>query len=111
MDKVVLDLPALWADHHVLRVREALMGLAGVEDVYASAAWKQVLVTYDSKETDQEAIEKTLTEAGYPVGAGAPPVLAVPGVANRDPKWATLGFRMTETNRADREMSGEFRRY
>lgn len=111
MEKTVLDVPALWADHHVLKVREALIGLEGVEDIYASAAWKQVLVTYDSTKTDQEALEKTLAEAGYPIGLGGPRVLAEPGKAHRDPKWATLGFRMTETNRADLEMSGEFRRY
>jgi len=111
MEKVVLDVPNLWADHHVLNVRDALVNLEGVEDVYASSAWKQVLVAYDPAKTDRAAIEKALAEAGYPVGEGGPPMLAPATEKRRDPRWDVLGFRVTETNRADVEMSGEFRRY
>ena len=111
MEKVVLDVPTLWADHHVLRIRDALMPHQGVEDVYASSAWKQVLVTYDPAKTDPAAIEKTLADAGYPVGEGEVPVLTQPTEKRKDPKWGVLGIRVTETNQADLEMSGEFRRY
>jgi copper chaperone CopZ len=111
MEKVVLDVPTLWADHHVLAVREALVHLEGVEDVYASSAWKQVLVAYDAATTDHAAIEKTLAEAGYPAGEGETPMLVQPTDKRRDPQWEVLGFRVTETHQADREMSGEFRRY
>ena len=111
MEKVVLDVPTLWADHHVLRVRDALTSLTGVEDVYASSAWKQVLVTYDGAKTDRTAIEKALVEAGYPIGGGELPVLVQPTRNRKDPQWREAWLRMRETNRADLEMSGEFRRY
>ncbi|MFQ6099654.1 MAG: heavy-metal-associated domain-containing protein [Anaerolineae bacterium] len=111
MEKVVLDVPTLWADHHVLKVRDVLFGLEGVEDVYASSAWKQVLVTYDDARTDQATIEKALAEAGYAAGEGGTPVLVQPAEKRRDPRWEVLGARATETNQADLEMSGEFRRY
>jgi copper chaperone CopZ len=111
MEKVVLDVPNLWADHHVLIVRDVLTNLEGVESVYASSAWKQVLVAYDPAKTDRAAIEKRLAEAGYPVGEGGTPVLVQPNHIFRDPQWAVLGWRRTETVRADLEMSGEFRRY
>ena len=111
MDKVVLDVPTLWADHHVLKVRDALGALKGVEDVYASSAWKQVLVNYDAAKIEPVAIEKVLAEAGYPVGEGEVPMLVQPTELRRDPQWEVLGSRMTETNQADLEMSGEFRRY
>jgi copper chaperone CopZ len=111
MEKLVLEVPTLWADHHVLKVRDALTGLEGVDDVYASSAWKQVLVSYDPAKTDPVAIEKTLAEAGYPVGEGETPMLALPGERRRDPRWAILDARATKTNQADIEMSGEFRRY
>jgi len=111
MEKVVFDVPTLWADHHVLKVRDALANLEGVEDVFASSAWKQVLVSYDSAKTDPATIEKALAEAGYPVGEGQVPMLVLPDEKRRDPKWEVLGARVTETNRADLEMSGEFRRY
>ena len=111
MEKLVLDVPTLWADHHVLKVRDALFALEGVEDVYASSAWKQVLVTYDAAKIDAAAFEKALADAGYPVGEGEVPMLAQPGKMRRDPQWEHMNLRMTETNMVDLEMSGEFRRY
>ena len=111
MEKVVLDVPTLWADHHVLKVRDALFGLGGVEDVRASAAWKQVLVSFDGAKTNQAAIEKALADAGYPVGEGEMPVLALPTENRKDPAWAEADFRMAETSMVDLDMSGEFRRY
>ncbi len=111
MKKVVLDIPTLWADHHVLKVRDALVNLEGVEEVYASSGWKQVLVTYNGTKTSQSTMEKALAEAGYPVGEGEMPMLALPGTRLRDPQWQDMSLRMTETNQTDREMSGEFRRY
>lgn len=111
MEKAILDVPTLWADHHVLAVREALFKISGVEEVYASSAWKQVLITYDETKTDRSAIEKALAEAGYPVGAGETPVLVQPTTIRRDPQWDVLGARVTETNQSDITMSGEFRRY
>lgn len=111
MEKVVLDIPLMWADHHILKMRDALVSLPGVEDVYASSAWKQVLVTYDPAKTGREAIEKALAQAGYPVGEGATPILAQRGDKARDPRWEVLGFRMSETYRADIEMSGDFRKW
>ncbi len=111
MDKVVLDVPTLWADHHVLKVRDALGALEGVEDMYASSAWKQVLVKYDADKTNPAAIEKALADAGYPVGEGETPILVLPPENRKDPQWKESDFRLTVTNEADREMSGEFRRY
>jgi len=110
MAKATLDVPTLWADHHVLTVREALVNLEGVKDVYASAAWKQVLVDYNSKKIKKSDIEKALADAGYPVGKGEVPVVVQPNETRRDPQWAE-GTRITQTNRVDLEMSGEFRRY
>ncbi len=111
MDKVVFDVPSLWADHHVLTVREVLRELEGVEDVYASSAWKQVMVTYDGTKVDDAAIQEALAEAGYPVGEGGVPVVVEPTKIRRDPQWETLGIRLAATSEVDREMAGEFRRY
>jgi copper chaperone CopZ len=111
MEKVVLDVPTLWADHHTLKVRDALVNVEGVEDVYASSAWKQVLVTYDDGVASPAAFEEALAEAGYPVGEGEMPVLVQPAEKRRDPQWEKLGFRTTQTSRVDLEMSGEFRKY
>ncbi len=38
MEKIVLNLPTLYADHHVMILRDALLALDGVSEVYASSA-------------------------------------------------------------------------
>ena len=111
MTKAVLDVPTLWADHHVLKVRDALVNLEGVEDVYASSSWKQVLVDYNNRKIKRADIEKALAEAGYPVGEGEVPVLTLPTENRKDPRWTEANMRMVVTDQADLEMSGEFRRY
>lgn len=111
MAKVVFDVPSLWADHHVLKLREALVNLEGVEEVYASSAWNQVMVAYDTATVDSAAIGEALGEAGYPVGEGGVPVVVEPTEIRRDPQWEALGVRLAATSQVDREMAGEFRRY
>jgi copper chaperone CopZ len=111
MGKAALEVPTLWADHHVLKVLGVLNRMEGVEDVYASSAWKQVLVTFDEAETDLASVKKALAEAGYPVGEGEVPMLAQPTENRKDPRWQEARMRMTVTNQGDLAMSGEFRRY
>jgi copper chaperone CopZ len=109
MEKVVLSLPKMWADHHVLKVREALAALDGVGDMYASAAWKQAVVAYDPDKLDEAAIVKALAEAGYSVSEETE--LEGERLSAGDPAWDKLGVRTTKTNMRDLELSGEFRRY
>lgn len=112
MEKLQLGIPGMWADHHVLEVRGILCDLPGVETVYASSAWKQVLIVLNPQLTNRVAIEQALAKAGYPCDDQAPAGAATqPGEHQRDPKWEVLGARVTRTNRADVDMSGEFRRY
>lgn len=106
MEKLILEVPSMYADHHVIAVRDALTGLEGVDEVYASSAWKQVIVSYNPKAIKPPAIEKTLSKAGYPVGEGEPPVLVKADSIKRDPKWETLGLRVSQTNRDDFVMTG-----
>ena len=111
MEKHVFEVPSMYADHHVLKVRDVLAQVKGIEEIYASSAWKQIMITYDPKMLKPATVEEALTQAGYPVGAGEPPVLVEASKIKRDPQWQILGVRVTETNMADVEMSGVFRRY
>lgn len=111
MENLILDLPTMYADHHTLQVRQVLLALEGVEEVYASSAWKQVMISFDPKKIKPTAIEKALAEAGYSSGRGETPALVEASKIKRDPQWQVLGARSTKTNRSDIEMSGEFRRY
>jgi len=111
MEEIVLDLPSMYADHHVLVVRNALDGIKGIEEIYASSAWRQLLVTFDPKVIDPSKIEETLEGAGYPVGEAKATAIVTANDIKRDPHLESLGSRNTKTNFADLKMSGEFRRY
>ena len=111
MKKIVLEIPLMFGDHHVLAVRSALTSLKGIDELYVSSAWKQLMISFDSKKTKQADIEQALADAGFPVGDGEPPILVETNAIKRDPQWELFGVRVTETNRADNKMSGEHQRY
>jgi copper chaperone CopZ len=105
MDELVAVVPDLWADHHVLSARAALLELPGVERVEASARDLTVRVAYDPQATGEAAIVAALTAAGYP--PGEPDA----DEAHKDkPAWATAP-RVTGTNATDLAMSGDYRKY
>jgi copper chaperone CopZ len=110
MERISTSAPAMYADHHVLKVREVLFALEGVEDVYASSAWQTVVVSYDENKIESAAILEALSKAGYGPDK-VTPILAKVGDNFRDPAWEVLGARATQTNQADLAMSGEFRKY
>lgn len=107
MEELTLAVPDMWADHHVLAVRELLKQDGGVAGIVASARDKSVLVTFDPSQTNAAAIADALGKSGYPVGERddevAPPT--------NKPAWATAGMRITRTDPTDLIMSGDHRKY
>ena len=103
-----LSVPSLYADHHVTAVRKALSGLPGVQDIEASAAFKQVTVKH-AKEIDKKALEEALAKAGY--SAGEEKQAEEEPSRLGDPAWYECASRSTKTHEADLDMSGDFRRY
>ena len=65
MEKKSYELPAMYADHHVVEVRRILLELPGVKDVYASSAFQVAEVTYDPDTVSESVIAGKLEEAGY----------------------------------------------
>jgi len=65
MEKLTLDLPAMYGDHHVSEVRRILFEVPGVVDVYASSCFRVAEVTYDPAKTNADAITSRLEKAGY----------------------------------------------
>jgi copper chaperone CopZ len=110
MARMTLTAPTMFADHHVLQVRQTLAAIEGIQEVYASSAWQAVVVSYDAAKIEPVAIERALAEAGYPSDEQTP-VLAQNKERFVDPAWADLGVRTTETNLNDLRMSGDFRKY
>jgi copper chaperone CopZ len=110
MEKVTFSIPAMWADHHVLAVREALGQVAGVQDVLASAMYKDVLVKYDPATVTPDTLSSTLVEAGYEI-AKAPEIPAYPERIDDTSDWFQFQERVTETDMRDLVMSGDHRKY
>lgn len=65
MEKLTLDLPTMYGDHHVLEVRRILMEMPGVENVYASSGFGVVEVDYDPEKTNPTDINAKLEQSGY----------------------------------------------
>ena len=107
MEELTLAVPSMWADHHVVSVRELLGQDDGVADVVASARDTTVRVTFDHARTNADQIAARLVEAGYPTGEQADE--ATP--PTNKPAWATAGVRVTATDPVDLAMSGDHRKY
>ena len=65
METLILELPAMYGDHHVVEVRQILLNLPGVQAVYASSCFQSVEIQYDPAHSDSSAITAALGAAGY----------------------------------------------
>lgn len=65
MEKLTIDLPAMYGDHHVVEVRRILLELPGVEDVYASSSFRAAEISFDPAKIETETITRKLDESGY----------------------------------------------
>lgn len=110
MEKVTFSIPSMWADHHVLSVRDALGQVSGVEEITASAMYKDVLVMYDPSTTTPDALAGALASAGFEI-AKAPPIPSYPERTNDTSDWFQFQERITETDMRDLMASGDHRNY
>lgn len=110
MKQIVVDVPGMYGDHHVLRLREVLLATKGVSAVTASAARRKIAVQFDEAGTSPEAIREALVSAGYPPEQASAPA-QFPKRHEDGSGWYVLPDRTTTTERKDREMAGDFRRY
>jgi copper chaperone CopZ len=110
VEKTAFDVPKMYADHHVEKVRSALLQLDGVEDVTASSAFKRVIVSYDPARLNQSAMEEALQAAGYAPGEDWE-LPSLPEGKDDGSPWFRVLQRVTKTNVMDLEMSGDFRKY
>ena len=66
MSKIVtLETPAMYGDHHVQAIRQMLLEMPGVEEVYASSGFRAVEVAYNPDQIKEDAITNKLAEFGY----------------------------------------------
>jgi copper chaperone CopZ len=104
MEKLQFNVPDMWADHHVLKVRTVLDAMDGVQDVVASSAFRMVVLSYDPALTNAGAIWAALEDAGYSVATdgmgGLAEGIPIPA-GHSDPAWVRLGMRQTKTDERD----------
>lgn len=101
MEKITIEIPTMYGDHHVLEVRKILLSIPGVQDVYASSAFGFVEVTYDPTKVNDLEIKMKLDEAGY-LGEWTLPVeVSVPATEKTElPKY----FRHTAVFETTKEV-------
>jgi len=92
MERLSIELPAMFGDHHVTEVRRILFEVEGVEEVYASSSFRHVEVGYDPEQVSREEITGPLDEAGYTGDVLLPEELSVPATEHEDKSY----FRHTE---------------
>jgi copper chaperone CopZ len=107
MEELTLAVPGMWADHHVLAVRDLLREDDAVASTTASALERVVRVEYDASRTDPQRITARLAEGGYACGEPE----QAEGPPTDKPAWLTAGVRVTTTNAVDLAMSGDHRKY
>jgi copper chaperone CopZ len=110
MDSLTLSLPTMWADHHILAVRDTLGKVPGVQQVVASALYRDVRVQYDPAATSADALIGILAQVGYPVGKELD-LAPFPKRTDDSSDWFQFQDRITVTDRRDLEASGDFRKY
>ena len=62
----LLVAPALWAAPRIITVKKALQRVEGVSNISVDLARKEVVVTFDDAKTNDSALVKATTDAGYP---------------------------------------------
>ncbi len=93
METRTFEAPALYGDHHVTEVRRILLEIPGVEDVYASSAFRVIEVTFDPEKVSADEIAKRLEETGYLGELPIPQETGMPATAGNGNKSA---FRHTQ---------------
>lgn len=103
MEKKSYDLPAMYADHHVVEVRRILLEMPGVDDVYASSAFQVAEVTFDPDVVKEPVIAGKLEEAGY---LGELTINAEAGTPATSKNGDGVYFRHTEVYEQTKETIG-----
>ena len=65
MKTVVISLPTMYGDHHVIEVRRLLAELPGITEILASSCFQSVELIYDPAVIEEQAIRARLQDAGY----------------------------------------------
>jgi copper chaperone CopZ len=94
MASLSLELPLMYGDHHVINVRQILLELEGVKEVYASSGFQVLEVEFDGRKTSEEDLTAALEKAGYTGDFNFPEELSIPANEQKDKAF----FRHSEAS-------------
>ncbi len=97
MTEFSLEVPVMYADHHVQEVRRVLFEIEGVKEIYASSSFHTVKIDYDAKKTNQKKIKAALEEAGYGGELAIPLEPTVPVTEREGEKYFRRTTSSTQT--------------
>ena len=98
METITIDLPKMYGDHHVTDVRRILLAMPGVEDVYASSAFRVARARIDPAKVSEADLRAQLGEAGY---LGDLPIETEAWKTGTPNDMEDNPFRHTSASRAD----------
>ena len=102
MKTLSLELPTMYGDHHVINVRQILLEIDGVNEVYASSCFQVVEVEFDGRKTSEEDLTAALEKAGYTADFDLPRELSIPANEQKENAY----FRHTEASEQTRNTMG-----
>ena len=80
--RLVIDVPTMYADHHVIEVRRLLLEEPAVDEVNASSAFHAVEVSFDPEKVSEDELRAKLDEAGYTAELDVPLESGLPAVGH-----------------------------
>ncbi len=72
MERLVMNIPALYGDHHTSAIRKLLEPMEGVAEVFASPASRRLVIKYYPTVVTEEEIVSKLNGEGYVADAPEP---------------------------------------
>ena len=109
MEELILAVPGMWADHHVLAVRDLLRAGRRPSPSSRRAPSTRTVRVDVRPRPHRPAAHRRAARRGRLRTAGAAEDAATPPTDK--PAWATAGVRVTTTNAVDLAMSGDHRKY
>ena len=103
MKTVTFETPALYGDHHVKEVRSILAAVPGVQEIYASSAFRTVEVSFDETAVSETELSEKLVDCGY-MGETAMPQEAGLAAHLAKEQQTDVFFRRTEVYDGTRQV-------
>lgn len=95
VNRIILDIPKLYGDHHVAPIQRLLANRQGIQNVWITPANRQVHVDFTPDRVDEAQIRAWLVDGGYPPADTPAPQPVRP---IKDLAWDHTALRMTQTH-------------